>query len=37
MAAGVSDRVWSVEEIAALAPIEAAKTRGPYKKREISK
>ncbi len=33
MAAGVSDHVWSVEEIAALAPIEAPKTRGPYRKR----
>jgi IS1 family transposase len=33
MAAGVSDHVWSVEEIAALAPIEAPQTRGPYKKR----
>jgi IS1 family transposase len=36
MAAGVSDHVWSVEEIATLAPIEAPKNRGPYKKREIS-
>jgi IS1 family transposase len=33
MAAGVSDHVWSVEEIADLAKIEAPKTRGPYKKR----
>ena len=33
MAAGVSDHVWSVEEIANLAKIEAPKTRGPYKKR----
>jgi IS1 family transposase len=31
MAAGVTDHVWSLEEIAALAPIEAQKTRGPYK------
>jgi IS1 family transposase len=31
MAAGVSDHVWSVEEIANLAKIEAPKTRGPYK------
>lgn len=33
MAAGVSDHVWSVEEIANLAPITAPKSRGPYKKR----
>jgi IS1 family transposase len=33
MAAGVTDHVWSLEEIAALAPIEAPKARGPYKKR----
>ncbi len=32
MAAGVSDHVWTVEEIANLAKIEAPKTRGPYKK-----
>ncbi len=36
MEAGVTDHVWSLEEIAALAPIEAPKKRGPYKKREIS-
>jgi IS1 family transposase len=30
MAAGLSDHVWSAEEIAALAPIEAPQTRGPY-------
>lgn len=36
MEAGVSDHVWSLEEIAALAPIEAPKKRGPYKQREIS-
>jgi IS1 family transposase len=33
MAAGVSDHVWSVEEIANLAKIEAPKARGPYKKK----
>jgi IS1 family transposase len=33
MEAGVADHVWSLEEIADLAPIEAPKTRGPYKKR----
>jgi IS1 family transposase len=33
MQAGVSDHVWSLEEIAALAPEPAAKKRGPYKKR----
>lgn len=32
MEAGISDHVWSLEEIAALAPIEAPKKRGPYKK-----
>jgi IS1 family transposase len=33
MAAGVTDHVWTVEEIANLAKIEAPKTRGPYQKR----
>lgn len=33
MEAGISDHVWSLEEIAALAPIEAPKARGSYKKR----
>jgi len=33
MEAGVSDHVWSLEEIAALAPKPVAKKRGPYKKR----
>lgn len=33
MAAGVADHVWTVEEIANLAPIEAPKTRGPYSKK----
>jgi IS1 family transposase len=32
MAAGVSDHVWTVEEIANLAKIEAPKARGPYRK-----
>lgn len=36
MAAGVTDHVWSVEEIAALAPIEAPKRRGRYKKRQAA-
>ena len=34
MQAGVSDHVWSLEEIAALVPEPAAKKRGPYKKRQ---
>lgn len=34
MAAGVSDHVWSLEEIAALVPEPVAKKRGPYSKRE---
>jgi len=34
MAAGVSDHVWSLEEIAALVPELVAKKRGPYKKRD---
>jgi len=33
MAAGVSDHVWSLEEIAGLVPAPVAKKRGPYKKR----
>lgn len=36
MATRITDHVWSLEEIAALAPIEAPKARGPYRKREIS-
>lgn len=36
MAARVSDHIWSLEEIAELAPIEAPKQRGPYKKRKIT-
>ena len=34
MAAGVTDHVWTFEEIAALAPEVLARKRGPYKKRE---
>jgi len=33
MEAGLSDHIWSLEEIAALVPAPAAKKRGPYKKR----
>lgn len=33
MEAGITDHVWTLEEIAALAPIEAPKKRGPNKKR----
>ena len=33
MAAGNSDHVWSLEEIAALVPEPVAKKRGPYKKK----
>ena len=33
MAAGVSDHVWTLEEIAGLIPEPMAKKRGPYKKR----
>ena len=36
MEAGNTNHVWTLEEIAALAPIESPKARGPYKKREIS-
>jgi IS1 family transposase len=32
MAAGVSDHVWSVEELVALLPAAEPKARGPYKK-----
>jgi len=36
MAAGVTDHVWSLDEIAALSqPIAPAK-RSPYKKREVA-
>ena len=33
MEAGLTDHVWSLEEIAALAPAPVAKKRGPYRKR----
>lgn len=33
MAAGISDHVWSIEEICNLVPEPAAKKRGPYKKK----
>jgi hypothetical protein len=33
MAAGVTDHVWSLEEIAALSQPVAPAKRGPYKKR----
>jgi hypothetical protein len=36
MEAGVSDHVWSIEEIANLVTVEAPKKRGPYKKRQNS-
>jgi hypothetical protein len=36
MAAGVTPRLWSVEEIVGLLPAEPPKKRGPYKGR-ISK
>ena len=35
MAAGVSDHVWSLEEIAAMGMPVAPATRGPYKKRAV--
>ena len=35
--AGVSDHVWSIEEIAELVPAPVAKKRGSYKPRSISK
>ena len=33
MVAGITDHLWSLEEIAVLAPVEALKKRSPYKKR----
>lgn len=36
MQAGLTDHVWSVEELAALLPEPQAKKRGPYKKRSIA-
>jgi len=34
MEAGISDHIWTLEEIASLVQIEAPKKRGPYKKRK---
>lgn len=34
MEAGISDHVWTLEEIADLVPAPVAKNRGPYKKRQ---
>jgi hypothetical protein len=34
MQAGITDHVWSLEEIAALIPEPESKPRGTYKKRE---
>jgi len=34
MEAGISDHVWSLEEIAGLVPEMVAKKRGAYKKRD---
>jgi hypothetical protein len=36
MEAGITDHVWSLEEIAGLVKDEAPKPRGPYKKRDAS-
>ena len=36
MEAGLSDHVWTLEEIAALVPELVAKKRGPYIKRDVS-
>lgn len=36
MQAGISDHVWSLEEIAGLVPEPTAKPRGPYKKRKLA-
>ena len=33
MAAGISDHVWSIEELCNLVPEPEAKKRGPYKKK----
>lgn len=35
MEAGIADHVWTLEEIAALAPVEAPKRRGAYKPRKV--
>ena len=34
MEAGISDHVWSLEQIASLVPVEEPEKRGPYKKRD---
>lgn len=36
MEAGVSDHVWSLEQIAALVPEPVAKKRGPYQKKTVA-
>jgi hypothetical protein len=36
MEAGLTDHVWSLEEIAALVPVPVAKKRGPYRKRQAA-
>ncbi len=36
MAAGISDHVWSLEEIARLVKDDAPKVRGPNKKRDVA-
>ena len=33
MESGLTDHVWTVEELIALMPVEQPKKRGPYKKR----
>jgi hypothetical protein len=33
MEAGLSNHVWSMEELASIVPVTEAKKRGPYKKR----
>jgi hypothetical protein len=33
MEAGLTDCVWTIEELVALMPVEQPKKRGPYKKR----
>lgn len=35
MEVGISDHIWTLEEIAALAPIPGPKKRGEYKPRKI--
>lgn len=36
MQAGISNHVWTLEEIANLAPVEAPKKRGPYRKKKAA-